>query len=467
MVDMKENFEEVYEKYYKRVYKYVYDRIDRKSDVEDIVQEVFVKVFKNLKYYDEYKGKMANFVLANANQVVVEYYRKGMSERDKFEAVYEENERLVYEYFEKIDGEYGLEKFLCKLPKMQRRAIELVYLDGLSYRTAARILNKSELSIKSLIFRAKNKLKLLIEDDGPEIRDEYFGKKMLKIIVLSMVSISMITGLTYAIVKIYESIVNEKNTYTLNEVEQEISAEESNISEEEAVDYIQKYLSILEMQNVEINEDIKLFKDYQVDRLCWTYKCEDYVICVAAENGDFISFHTFIDNEILADRNYLELLKALEVTGYELYKEVSLEDVTNIVLYKKYGDLFNKYQSVSIMYDNDFLQMIYILDCDYEDKEILVSEEQAIEICKKLGEDIEEVSIVIENIKSVEDNGLESIIYLDENNIYNNEVRKKLYDIRKVWKCETEDDKIIFIDVNSGEVFYGREEELTVEERGN
>lgn len=76
MVNVENNFEETYEKYNKRVYKYIAERIENKSDIEDIVQEVFVKVYKNMNLYNESKGNLCSFILANANQVLVEYYRK-------------------------------------------------------------------------------------------------------------------------------------------------------------------------------------------------------------------------------------------------------------------------------------------------------------------------------------------------------------------------------------------------------
>lgn len=96
MENMENNFEKIYEKYNKRVYKYVAGRIQNKSDIEDIVQEVFVKIYKNMNLYDENKGNFCNFILANANQVLVEYYRKRVSENTRYERIVEENEKKMY-----------------------------------------------------------------------------------------------------------------------------------------------------------------------------------------------------------------------------------------------------------------------------------------------------------------------------------------------------------------------------------
>lgn len=459
MVNVENNFEETYEKYNKRVYKYIAGRIENKSDIEDIVQDVFVKVYKNISLYDETKGNLCNFILANANQVLVEYYRKRVSENARYERIIEENEKNVYEYFEKIDGEYGLEKFLCKLPKMQRKAIELVYVEGLSYRDAANILGKTELSIKSLIFRAKNSLKKIIEKDEPEIIDEYFGKKIVKIIILSLISITMITGLTYAIVKIYESIVKEKDTYTLSEMSQEIPIEESDISEEDAKKFIENYLSIIERKDLVIDDDIKLIRDYEISQLCWIYKSDDYSIYIDATDGDFVKFYSFNTNDILKDREYLELLECLGINEYEVYKLEKLYDSTHVILCKKYGDLFNEYQSVSIMYKEDSLQTMYIVNCDYEEREVLIDEKEAVKICNLNGEEVKEIALGIENVYNDRYfiNTYEENIW-EENNEYLEKLQRDRYDIRKVWKIETESSKKLYIDSYTGEVF-----DMTVE----
>lgn len=455
MENMENNFEKIYEKYNKRVYKYVAGRIQNKSDIEDIVQEVFVKVYKNMNLYDENKGNFCNFILANANQVLVEYYRKRVSENTRYERIVEENEKKVYEYFEKIDGEYGLEKFLCKLPKMQRKAIELVYIEGLSYKDVAKILRKTELSVKSLIFRAKNSLKKLIENDEPDIVEEYFGKKIIKIIILSVISITMVTGLTYAIVKIYESIIKEKDTYTLSEMKQEIPIEESDISEEEAKKFIENYLSVIERKNVVLGNDIKLIKDYEVNQLCWIYDSEDYTISVDALTGKFISFHAFNENDNLKDRKYFEILEDLNVDEYELYKDELLYDVNSVVLCKKYGELFNKYESVSIIYKDNSLQSINIVDFKYEDKEVLIDKAKAIEICIINSEEVKEIDLCIENVFENRENSLDNYTeqVWENDELYLEEWQKERYDIRKVWKIETESLKTLYIDSYTGEVF--------------
>jgi len=449
------NFEEIYNQYKDKLYKYICSKLSNKADAEDVMQEVFIKVYKNLRLYDDSKGKFYNFLLTNANQVIVEYYRRKFSDDGKYTTICEDSELDDYKYFEKFDGEYGLEKYLSKLPKAQREAIELAYIDGLPYKVVAKLLGKTELSIKSLIFRAKTNLRKLIEDEQPEIAEDYFGKKLLKAVVLSLVSVGLITGATYAIIKLY-SIVFEKDTYTVNDVMNEISTSKAVVTEEKAREIIGNYLSIIKNTEFDVKDDLKLIRDYVYNKDCWQIKNENYMINIDSVNGKLISYYSFEENKDLARRSCLDLVDGLNLeNGYELYKDELLYDCRKVMMCQKYGEIFNEYQSISIVFVGDFLRTIHVVDCDYEDKEILVDKEKAVEICKARGEDVKEISLEIENVKKNRINfkRAESEEMFSDNELYSENLLKRKYDIRKVWKIETISSKILYIDCNTGEIF--------------
>jgi len=449
------NFEEIYNQYKEKLYKYIYGKLSNKADVEDVVQEVFIKVYKNLRLYDDSKGKFYNFLLANANQVIVEYYRRKSSDDDKYTTICEDSELDDYKYFEKFDGEYGLEKYLYKLPEAQRKAIELVYIDGLSYKVVSKILGKTELSVKSLIFRAKTNLRKLIEDEQPGIAEDYFGKKILKAVVLSLVSVGLITGAAYAIIKLY-SIVFEKDTYTVNDVMQEISHSQAAITEEKASEIIRNYLSIIKNTEFEVDGNLRLLRDYIYNKNCWEYANDEFVIGIDSITGELVKYSSFKENDDLKDIDYSGLIDRLGLKKkYELYEEKQLYDCKQIVMCVKYGELFNKYQSISMIIAENSLRNIYITDCDYKDKEILVDKEEAIKICKDRGEGVKEISLEIENVlkNRTEFNKEESEIVFSDNQLYFENLLKRKNDIRKVWKIKTISNETLCIDCNTGEVF--------------
>ena len=70
-----------------------------------------------------------------------------------------ERSRQLYDALEKLKAEY-------------REALYLVYFEDMSYRNAARIMNKSEGQITKLVYRGKQRLKAILEKEGFIYADE-------------------------------------------------------------------------------------------------------------------------------------------------------------------------------------------------------------------------------------------------------------------------------------------------------
>ena len=70
-----------------------------------------------------------------------------------------ERSRQLYDALEKLKVEY-------------REALYLVYLEGMSYRHAATVMNQSEGQITKLVYRGKQSLKAILEQEGFTYADE-------------------------------------------------------------------------------------------------------------------------------------------------------------------------------------------------------------------------------------------------------------------------------------------------------
>ena len=55
---------------------------------------------------------------------------------------------------------------LKKLKAEYREALYLVYFEDMSYRDAATVMNKSESQITKLVYRGKQSLKVILEQEG-------------------------------------------------------------------------------------------------------------------------------------------------------------------------------------------------------------------------------------------------------------------------------------------------------------
>lgn len=450
------SFKILYEKYQSKLFAYVYCKVSDKAEVEDFMQEVFVKVYKNIELYDESKSSFYNFILTNAKQVISDYFRNNNNYENRIEKIYlnsnvisDEDIAIIYD---SIDGEYNLKSVLDELPETQRMALNLVYIKNMSYKDAARIMNKSELSVKSLIFRAKRTLKKDIAEKYPEIVKEYGFKKVAKAVVISTVCLGLIGGFSYAAFKVYMDKFY-KGTYTVADVKSEISDDKA-IDKEKAKDIINEYLTVLGYSNLSDVNDLHLYRDYMINEIYWTVEKSEYKISINAVNGKLLAFAIYDKSESTVYFSD-EVLKNLKLCdGYDLISDEVMGEIRNIEYAKKYGDLVNEYQSVKIMVENNRIANIGVTYYEYIDEDINVSKEDALNIFKENGIEVSKdtIKLSIENVginKHLENEG--ELKELTEDEMYNLELPRNINDIRKVWVCIKDFQIEYMIDANTGE----------------
>ena len=451
------SFKILYEKYQSKLFAYVYCKVSDKAEVEDLMQEVFAKVYKNIDLYDESKSSFYNFILTNAKQVISDYFRNNNNYENRIEKIYlnsnvisDEDIAIIYD---SIDGEYNLKSVLDKLPETQRMALNLVYIKNMSYKDAARIMKKSELSVKSLIFRAKRTLKKDIAEKYPEIVKEYGFKKVAKAVVISTVCFGLIGGFSYAAFKVYMDKFY-KGTYTVADVKTEISDDKA-IDKEKAKDIINEYLTVLGYTNLSDVNDLHLYRDYMINEIYWTVEKSEYKISINAVNGKLLSFAIYDDKSESTVNFSDEVLKKLKLCdGYDLISDEVMGEIRNIEYAKKYGDLVNEYQSVKIMVENNKIRNVRAIDYDYTDTEINISKEEAINIFEENGIEIlnGEIDLKIKNVGTNKDtNNKENLEKLTEDEMYNLELPRNINDIRKVWVYIKDFQIEYMIDANTGE----------------
>lgn len=420
------------------------------------MQEVFAKVYKNIELYDESKSSFYNFILTNAKQVISDYFRNNNNYENRIEKIYLNSNVISNEdiaiIYDSIDGEYNLKSVLDKLPETQRMALNLVYIKNMSYKDAARIMKKSELSVKSLIFRAKRTLKKDIAEKYPEIVKEYGFKKVTKAVVISTVCFGLIGGFSYAAFKVYMDKFY-KGTYTVADVKTEISDDKA-IDKEKAKDVINEYLTVLGYSNLNDVNDLHLYRDYMINEIYWTVENDEYKISINAVNGKLLSFAIYDKSESTVYFSD-EVLKNLKLCdGYDLISDEVIGEVRNIEYAKKYGDLVNEYQSVKIMVENNRIANIGVTYYEYIDENINVSKEDALNIFKENGIEVskDSIKLSIENVginKHMENEG--ELKELTEDEMYNLELPRNINDIRKVWMCIKDFQIEYMIDANTGE----------------
>ncbi|MCI4463404.1 MAG: sigma-70 family RNA polymerase sigma factor [Caldisericum sp.] len=147
-----EAFEMFYNLTYRYVYKIAYAITLSKEDAEDIVQNTYLKIYEKRKALND-----GISVLGYLKRIAVNYALQNARKQDpKF--IERETKFDSNEYKELI------EEALAQLDPKDRSIVTLFYIDNMSTKEIAFLLNESEENIRVRLHRARNKLREAIEN---------------------------------------------------------------------------------------------------------------------------------------------------------------------------------------------------------------------------------------------------------------------------------------------------------------
>lgn len=182
-------FEEFVSRYEKTVYSIACRILGNTHDAEDASQEVFLRVFRHISSFRE-ESSLSTWVYQITMNVCLDMIRRKnrhpqislTSEDENGEDIQTElpdaDERYQPEaHAEQQELRDTVRKAIDALPDEQREIIILRELTGLSYDEIARILAVSEGTVKSRLFRARERLSRILRPDGNKSRSETSEKE--------------------------------------------------------------------------------------------------------------------------------------------------------------------------------------------------------------------------------------------------------------------------------------------------
>ena len=179
-------YQELIEKYQKLVAHIVYRLLSSRDDYEDICQEVFIKVYQNLSKFKQ-ESKLSTWIGRIAYNTAVNYLRKekvplyedlkreetgeGHDITERINTEKRDEDATPHQQLETKDRADLVRRLIENLAAPYRTVITLYHLDQLSYQEIAVMMDLPEGTVKSYLFRGRQKLKqsLMKELQGEEI----------------------------------------------------------------------------------------------------------------------------------------------------------------------------------------------------------------------------------------------------------------------------------------------------------
>ena len=167
-------FEELVRKYQQAVINLVFHYIGYKNDVEDIAQKIFIKVYFSLPKFDTGRPFFPWLYRIAINQCYDELRHARRQKTRTFSELNLEDagsiEKLIGPVESTVSAEEDrtemrsfLHKILAHLPVHQREIIILRDIESISYAEIAAILKCTEQAARLKVFRARNRLKKILE----------------------------------------------------------------------------------------------------------------------------------------------------------------------------------------------------------------------------------------------------------------------------------------------------------------
>lgn len=160
-------FAALYDLHVDRVYKHVYYHVSNCADAEDITQEVFVRAWKAIGRYKSTKAPFVAWLIAIARNLVRDHYRakKNPIPLDEAGAV-QFSGKTPHAIAELNLDKSHVREAISKLKGDKQKVIFMRFIDDFSYEEIAKVLGKSQGTIRVMLYRALKDLKGILSESG-------------------------------------------------------------------------------------------------------------------------------------------------------------------------------------------------------------------------------------------------------------------------------------------------------------
>lgn len=159
-----------------RVYNTALGIVQNAEDAEDVAQEVFIQAFRSIhSFKGESKISTWLYRIATTRSLDLLRARKSKKRFGFLQRLFNDKDELQFEppdfnhpgvQLERKENAAKLFKAIAKLPENQKAAFTLHKLEDLSYQEISEVLQTTVPAVESLMHRAKQNLRKMLESEG-------------------------------------------------------------------------------------------------------------------------------------------------------------------------------------------------------------------------------------------------------------------------------------------------------------
>jgi len=165
-------FVKAYDLYVDQIYRFIYFKVGNKEEAEDLSSAVFLKIWSYLQENNIIDSKTLRSLLYKiARNIIIDHYRKiNQRENVSLDKTMEQGGLIdvkqdIAQRAEVMSDLMVIETKLPELKEEYREVIIMRYINELSIKEIAEILDKSKGNVRVLIYRALSTLKELMNQD--------------------------------------------------------------------------------------------------------------------------------------------------------------------------------------------------------------------------------------------------------------------------------------------------------------
>jgi RNA polymerase sigma-70 factor, ECF subfamily len=163
MTSGSDDFEAIYESHAPSIYRFMFWRTKDETLAEDLTSNVFEKAWRTRKSFTGGSAKAWLFRIARTT--LIDHWRKNKELPDDGSIISEavSDELDLGESLDRKLAAARLQKAVARLPKDMRSVVQLRFIEGLSVREVARMLELSEANVRVIQYRALQKLRKYLQ----------------------------------------------------------------------------------------------------------------------------------------------------------------------------------------------------------------------------------------------------------------------------------------------------------------